>query len=425
MSVAGVDSLFVLREMQDRNDAIRREFLSRTRILNRIRSDVYLSGTFVRDYLLEPEARKADLYRAKLAQPQQDMNEALTSYRALAGDRENSPYQALATEAGAYWNILAPVMAGRSEPRPTEGYIFLRDEVYPRRLTMLGLVDQLAGMNEQQLHLGDQQVAALSAQLRFRLILTLLVTLGLGALLAAFSTGKVLRLEHESAARYSEISQARSELKELSARLVAAQETERRSLSRELHDEVGQSLSALLVGLSNLRASGGEALQSQVDGLRKLVESTVGVVRNLTLLLRPSMLDDLGLVPALQWQARETSKRTGLLVNVAADNVSDDLPETHKTCIYRVVQEALHNTVRHADAHNVKIAVRQETTGISLSVQDDGKGFRPETGRGVGLLGMHERVVHLGGSFRIESAPGHGTLLLIFLPCVASSAASI
>ena len=147
-----------------------------------------------------------------------------------------------------------------------------------------------------------------------------------------------------------------------------------------------------------------------------MVEDSVGVVRNMALLLRPSMLDDLGLVPALQWQAREVSKRTGVRVKVAAEGVSEDLPEDHKTCIYRVVQEALHNCVQHSEASMVRVTVRQEPSRILLAIQDDGKGFDAQQERGMGLLGMQERVSHLGGTFSVESLPGSGAIVCIVLP---------
>ena len=130
------------------------------------------------------------------------------------------------------------------------------------------------------------------------------------------------------------------------------------------------------------------------------------------------MLDDLGLVPALEWQARQVSKQSGLWVKIAAEQVSEELPEEHKTCIYRVVQEALHNIVKHADAHNVEVTVRQEQDRLRLSIQDDGKGFHAQQGKGMGLVGMQERVSHLGGSFAVDSAPGRGTVLMVTLPLV-------
>jgi signal transduction histidine kinase len=231
---------------------------------------------------------------------------------------------------------------------------------------------------------------------------------------------KILRLEAETAVRYQEIATARAELKQLSARLVEAQENERRLISRELHDEVGQALTGVRVELANLSRKilnrEVDGLADKVDEIKEMVENAVGVVRNMALLLRPSMLDDLGLVEALQWQAREVSKRTGVRVKVAADGVSDDLPEDHKTCIYRVVQEALHNCVQHAEASMVRVTVHQEPSRLLLAIQDDGKGFNAQQERGMGLLGMQERVSHLGGTFLVESLPGQGAIVYITLP---------
>jgi signal transduction histidine kinase len=245
------------------------------------------------------------------------------------------------------------------------------------------------------------------------------VTLGVGVLLAAFTIRRTLRLENELQERYHEGMRARGELKELSARLVSAQEEERRAISRELHDEVGQSLSALLMEAGNAAASvpqDSAVVRRHVESIKKLAEASVNVIRNMTLLLRPSMLDDFGLVPALEWQAREVSKRTGLRVHVAAEETAGELPDEHKTCIYRVVQEALHNCARHAQARSVRVVVRQEPLKILFSVEDDGHGFDARRVRGLGLVGMEERVNHLGGAFEVESRPGKGTKVAVELP---------
>ena len=422
MAFAGIDAMQLLRQIQRRNDAIRRDFLNRNRLLNQIRSDVYLSGTYVRDYILEPEPQNAARHRGSLEKTRRDMDAALQSYAGMLSPDETQPYGTLQRELTEYWRVLEPALQWNVEQRRGRGYEFLRDEVLPRRLAMLSIADQIAGVNERQLNSGSTQVASLFTQFQVRLASTVFVTLGLGLMLAAFSIRKILQLERESGARFLEIAQARSELKDLSARLVEAQETERRSISRELHDEVGQSLSALLVGLSNLSAaippSASAELKPHLEGIRKLAENSVGVVRNIALLLRPSMLDDLGLVPALQWQAREVSKRTGMHVDVAVEGVSDDLPEQYKTCVYRVVQEALNNCARHAGANTVRIIVRQGKEQLMLSIQDDGRGFQPDLHRGLGLLGMEERVTHLDGSFDLDSEPGRGTLIAVSLPLV-------
>ena len=427
MAFAGIDAFSILHQIQARNERLRAEFLDRNRTLEQIRSDLYLSGTYLRDYLLEPDAKAAETHRASLERTRREMDAALERYERFLPPQEAAAFSGLKQELDQYWRVLDPALHWNPEQRRERGYPFLRDEVFPRRMTMLGIADQIATINEQQLNAGNQQVESLFVQFGTHLGITLATTLSLGLLLAAFSMWRILGLERETSLRFTEIAKAREELKELSARLVEAQENERRAISRELHDEVGQSLSALLVELGNLSAalagSASGELKSHVDVIKKLAENSVNVVRNMALLLRPSMLDDLGLVPALQWQAREVSKRTGMRVDVAAENVSDHLPEEHKTCVYRVVQEALHNCSKHAGAHLVRVTVHQDEARLTLAIQDDGEGFEPHAERGLGLLGMGERVTHLRGSFRVDSTRGQGTLVSIELPLPPSNGA--
>ena len=246
-----------------------------------------------------------------------------------------------------------------------------------------------------------------------------MLTLSMGVLLATVSMKRMLKLEEQAEGRYLEAEQARREAQELSGKLVDAQEDERRRVARELHDEIGQSLSALLVGIGHLAklvpSETDAEVSSQMQIMRSLAEKSVSSVRNMSLLLRPSMLDDLGLIPALQWQARELSRTTGMRVSIAADDIADELPDEYKTSIFRIVQEALNNCHRHAEAHRVRVQLQQTASRLLLSVQDDGRGFQPHE-RGLGLLGMEERVNRLGGRFQINSEEGNGTLLAIEFP---------
>jgi signal transduction histidine kinase len=413
MAFAGIDGIRTLLQIEASNDEIREQFLLRTRVLERIRDDLYVSGTFVRDYLLEPEPGKAEGHRYSMLETRADMDDALNRYRTLLNAQEAGPFGVLTRELAEYWKVLEPVLQWNAEQRRTKGYIFLRDEVFPRRQAMLGISDQIRMINEGQLNEGKLEVARTFDRIRQRLVITIGLTIGLGLLLAVFTVGRLER-------HYREIAQARSELQQLSARLVEAQENERISISRELHDEVGQSLTGVLLEMAHLSSliRGGEveAAATKTGEIKKLLENSISVVRNLALLLRPSMLDDLGLVPALQWQARETSKRSGLWVNVKAEGVSEDLPDDYKTCVYRIVQEALHNCVQHAGAHNANVTVAQEPNRLLLSIRDDGHGFNVPAVRGMGLLGIQERVSHLAGQFSVESGPGQGTLLRVTLP---------
>jgi signal transduction histidine kinase len=264
---------------------------------------------------------------------------------------------------------------------------------------------------------GDQTVAGLFGRLQMGLVVMIAVTLLGGAGLAGYTSFLTLGLQTEVRRRLEESVEARAGLRDLSAKLVRVQEEERRALSRELHDEAGQAFSAILMEADNLlERDANRDLSPHLESIRSLAERGLTEARNMALLLRPSMLDDFGLLPALNWQAKETAKRTGLRVQVAAADLPDDLPEEHKTCIYRIVQEALNNVSRHAQASMARISLQHVTSEIELVVQDDGTGFDAQRVRGLGLLGMEERVHHLGGTFGIDSQPGRGTLLKIMLP---------
>ncbi len=419
LTAAGIDGIQALTQIQSANDAIREDFLLRTRLLERIRGDVYTSGTYVRDYLLEPEAGKAESHRASLLETRRDMEEALSRYHAILGDPERQPFDTLNRDLAEYWAVLDPVFSWTPDERRREGYLFLSGEVFRRRQSMLGIADQIAAIDESQMNSGKQKVEATFLAARRWLLVTMGLSIGLGLLLAYFAVRRILRLESRAEQDFQQISSARMELKGLSARLVEVQENERRAISRELHDEVGQSLTGVLVELANLSSlirAADPSASAKAGEIKRLVEESIRVVRNMALLLRPSMLDDLGLVPALDWQAREVSKRGGIWVKVVAEGVSENLPEEHKTCVYRVVQEALHNIVQHAGARNASVAVRQERGRLRLTIEDDGRGFRPRLQRGMGLLGIQERVTHLNGAFAVDSEPGEGTVLRVDLP---------
>src|SRR2546425_7672678 len=429
IALAGIDTLRVLRQIRANGDQIRLEFLFRNHVLNNIRSDLYVSGTYVRDYLLEPDFERAESYRSTLEKVRTEMDSALESYESKLDPQQSKDYADLKIELERYWDVLVPVLQLNNQERQRKGYAFLRDEVFPRRMAMLDIANRIASINEQQLTAGNQRDAALLSSFQSRLTLTLFVTVVLGMGMAAFSMRKILKLESRAHRQYKEVVEARTQLENLSARLVQAQETERRSFARELHDGIRQALSAVLVELRNLSiglpSQSEEQLSKHLETIKGLVENTVRMVRNMSLLLRPSMLDDLGLIPALQWQAREVSRRTCMDVTVSTDLVSDDLPDEYKTCIYRVVQEALHNCSAHSQATAVRIKVEQEPERLTLSIRDNGKGFDVEQSKGLGLLGIEERAAHLGGKCQIHSKLGSGTTLAIELPFRAGQSAKI
>jgi signal transduction histidine kinase len=416
---AGAGSLWILNSVLGDVAHIRRSFLERSRNLDQIRAQIYLSGTYVRDLLLSPDAPGADSQRVRLAGLERDAAAALDAYGRSLDPEEREPFRALRAEISAYWKVLDATVAWTAAQRNRLRFSFFYNELVPRRTTMLQIADRIASIHERGLNRAEERQALFSERLRWSLLVTFTITL-LGSLTLAVVTGfYTLRLEGELQRRLNENARARTELEQLSASLVRAQETERRTIARELHDEVGQSVSAIFMEAENAGAARdpGE-VRARIASIRGLAEKTVNVVRDLALLLRPSMLDDLGLVPALKWHGREVSKRTGLNVIVNADETADQLPDEHKTCIYRLVQESMNNAVRHAGARTVRVAVKNESDHVQLSIQDDGVGFDPSQVRGLGVIGMEERVRRLGGKLEVESHPGRGTVVAAELPKV-------
>jgi signal transduction histidine kinase len=211
-------------------------------------------------------------------------------------------------------------------------------------------------------------------------------------------------------------------LQTLSRRLLEVQEQERRHLSRELHDEVGQALTGLKLALEAARRPGRGAGAS-LDRARQLVQELTGKVRELSLRLRPSMLDDLGLLPALLWHLERYTAQTGVEVAFSHLGLARRLPPKVETAAYRIVQEALTNVARHAGVGRCAVRLRMGEGSLSIEVEDEGRGYDFETayraGGSGGVSGMRERAALLGGRLRVESSPGAGALVTAELPVPA------
>ncbi len=417
--LSGLSALHALAEVQNANQTSLRQFLAKNQQLDEIRAALYLSGTYLRDYLLEPDRAKAEQSRSELIDAKARIQSLLAENGPLSGASDREMFEALKREIGDYWQTMEPVLQWSMEQRRRQGFRFWDDEVFPRRSNTLAIADNIRSLNRQQLMRRDAELLTEFSAVRSQLLLALVVMLLVGMGQAYFSTSHLLRLENQTLKHLQEVTEARQELKDLSAKLVATQESERKSISRDLHDAVGQSMSAVRFELHDLALAlrpYDAQLRESVDRVRGLVESSLAVIRNMALLLRPSMLDDLGLAAALGWLAREISRPTGLRIQVQADDLPPDLPDEHKTCVFRIAQEALNNVARHANANAVEITVRASDSWLAITVQDDGRGFQHGRAHGLGLTGMHERAESLGGSVKITSGPGKGTLIEVALP---------
>jgi signal transduction histidine kinase len=209
-------------------------------------------------------------------------------------------------------------------------------------------------------------------------------------------------------------------------RLVEAEEAERRRLARELHDQVGQSLTAMGINLdiihTLLPADIPEELMARLDDMRQLVTRTTKRVRQVMVDLRPEMLDDYGILAALHWSAERFTQRTGTLVKVEGNEAADRLPAEVENVLYRVVQEALTNVAKHSRASWVTVNLQIKSDLVTLVVSDDGIGFTPgrqtdlDQEQHWGLELMAERVEGVSGRFRLKSVPGQGTSIIVEVP---------
>ena len=207
-------------------------------------------------------------------------------------------------------------------------------------------------------------------------------------------------------------------------KLISAQEEERRRIARELHDETSQLIGTLALGLDTAMATLPPGASSdRLQEARALAIKTLDEIHRMSFDLRPSMLDDLGLVPAIRWYAERDLKRRGISVRCEFDETNGRLPPEIETTLFRAVQEAITNIVKHAQAKTVLIQCVLGPRAVTVEIEDDGEGFDPASisatavdGRGLGLAGIRERVELLGGSAVIESAPGEGTRVVLTVP---------
>lgn len=234
---------------------------------------------------------------------------------------------------------------------------------------------------------------------------------------------------HKSERHYSRLLRQSDRLQEqlrlLSRRILSAQEDERRKISRELHDVIGQTLTGINVRLAALKKDAlinTKGLNRNIARTQRLVERSVEIVHRFARELRPAVLDDLGLIPALHSFVKTFSKQTHIRVHLKAYAAVEHLDGAKRTALYRVAQEALTNVARHARASRVELRIEKLTHGVRMTVKDDGRAFRVQhvlatkRNKRLGLLGMRERVEMVGGRFTVESKVGHGTTIRAEIP---------
>jgi signal transduction histidine kinase len=223
-------------------------------------------------------------------------------------------------------------------------------------------------------------------------------------------------LESRVKERTAQLERSEHERTELLREMMSAQEKERKKIARELHDETAQELTALVMGLEAAQKTSAAEMPSRIDKLKALAVRSLEGVHRLMLDLRPSILDDLGLQSAIRWYAENRLEPLGMDVSVETRGIERRLPAEVETAVFRVVQEAVNNACEHSEAARASIIVEFKDRAIAAQIEDDGVGFDVASKRGIGMMGMRERITLLGGRFEVESAPGKGTRIAWEVP---------
>jgi len=417
--VSRVLAVRFLSEMHTQELAATRALAERTRALSGLWLSIQGYDQAVQQFVAQTAADRDAEARRHLDRLTLEIDADFDRYPSVRDSEEDALLNGMRGVFSQQRTFYITILAARPAERRRRAESMLAEHLVSVQKQILDWSGRLQVWNSERLQRADRGLVIQFTNLQGSLSRVLAIGFGSGLLLVLGSMAYIVRLDRQTRARYVELARSRHALQQLSARLVDAQETERRAISRELHDEVGQSLGALLVDIGRLSTtlSGDHPeVKTQLDNLKSVAERTVQTVRNIALLLRPSMLDDLGLAAALEWQGREVSRRSEIEVSVESESVPEDLPDEYKIYIYRLVQEALNNAVRHSGARNANVVVERLAKSIVVRVTDDGCGFDPDRSRGMGILGMEERVKRLGGTLRVESQPGKGATVMADLP---------
>ena len=391
-------------------------------LLWHLRRTLWYGSNHARDFLLNPYADREPKFQTQLAELRA-ASRGLMDELALSPDSIQASAK-LRTAIEDYWGTLSGMPAATASLNAAQRYDLVQNEIVARRAAVGNLVREFTEVTQESLRLGEEELSRSRRDGASRLLWVLSLSVVVALAVAGFSITHSESLERQAARGYEEVEKARTELEAFSVRLMQLQEEERTRLSRELHDEIGGSLATFRLEVSRaetlLGAQNAEA-RERLARARELAERTVDTVRDISALLRPALLDDLGLHAALDWQVEEFTRRTGIPCRLDYREGPEPLPESVKTCVYRVIQESLHNCEKYAAASEVVIAIANRADALTVVVEDNGQGMAASKQRGrrggrFGIIGMRQRAASLGGSLTVMSPKEGGVRVLLNLP---------
>ena len=409
--------------VEDQAAQVTTRYLEAQEQLTRIRSQVLIASVFVRDALLESVQNLTPRYQRQLDETYATIDAALAEYEPVLGTEvEREQVERLRREIDTFREITREVLRTRQAGGTVDVRTLLNDSLVPRREAAVRVSEEVQALNRAAFVQHQRDIARIHRLAERRTWQQVGLALVASIAIALFFTLYAGRLEARLQHQLRTNEQATRDLHQLSTRLVRAQEEERRNVARELHDEVGQALTAVQVeiSLADRRLTAAGHPTSLLSEAKSITHGALQTVRDISQLLHPAVLDDLGLAAAVDWQAKTFEARHGITVEVQQESIPKRYAREVELAAYRIIQEALTNVARHSRASMCRIVLRRRDGHLEISVQDDGLGFDATEvsgdAKGLGLLGMRERAAMLSGGVALESARGVGTCVRARLP---------
>jgi signal transduction histidine kinase len=392
--------------------------------LSTVRAMVLLSSVRVRDALLDPTPTSLFENKFNIDAAYRLVKTSIEEYEPVRGRASQvDQLDRLSSAVEQFHATSLDILAEAAHQDPAKIRDVLNRHIVPRRDAAVAISEEIQTLNRQAFIEQQAELTAIhqAAEVRSRRQLGIALVVGLGSMfITSLYAGRLesrLRDQMQRDARLS------AELQQMAAKVIGAQEEERRLISRELHDEVGQILGAVRIELATAQRAiaAGTATTDTLNEAQAISDSALQTVRNLSQLLHPAALDDLGLTAAIEAALRGFERRHQIRASLQQVDLPSRLPHDVELATYRIVQEGMNNIGKHARATQCRVRLTQLTDRLLIEVEDDGIGFiedtdRPIVARGLGLISIRERANRLGGTFNILSTPGEGTRLIVTLP---------
>ena len=409
---------------QERAEAINTRYVKAQETLSNIRSQVLMASVAFRDALLDPNPDNMSRYRGQLERSYTTLDELLRAYEPVSNSpAERQQFARLESEVDAYRRSMLDVLASDRNQWMVEARNLLSRRVTPRRDIIIAVSEGVQALNRAGYVEQQSVIGGVYQSVQRDLWQVLGLALGVGIAIAMLAIVYAGRLEGRLRQQMARDVELAHDLQELSAKLVTVQEQERRHIARELHDEIGQALTAIKVELAYAQRTidAAQGPSTVLQAARTITDGALHQVRDLSYLLHPAALDEFGLVSAVDEYIKSFGTRHEIAAELSHASMDCRLAPETETAAYRIIQEALNNVAKHAKATECKVYLARQSDALRIVIEDNGIGFdasapRSPDRRGLGLIGIRERASHLNGTVVIDSVRGRGTRVAVELP---------